>query len=144
MEQKTAIAHEARAVLDSWVRYEGQVKQRQQRELAEAVIAKIEKELENPKVLKQILDQSVADVESKSDISYKWLDWLIISRNCVGQGIVAAKRPSSTSISCEINLVQYSHSCSIDIRLQATRFRRETLFARFRLRFSITKLIIKI
>ena len=71
MEQKTAIAHEARAVLDSWVRYEGQVKQRQQRELAEAVIAKIEKELENPKVLKQILDQSVADVESKSDISYQ-------------------------------------------------------------------------
>lgn len=42
------------------------MKQRQQRELAEAIIAKIEKELENPKVLKQILDQSVADVESKS------------------------------------------------------------------------------
>ncbi|KAF2270664.1 ATP synthase subunit 4 mitochondrial precursor [Lojkania enalia] len=63
LEQKTVIAHEARAVLDSWVRYEGQVKQRQQRELAESVIAKIEKELENPKVLKQILDQSVADVE---------------------------------------------------------------------------------
>ena len=66
MEQKTAIAHEAKAVLDSWVRYEGQVKQRQQRELAESVIAKIEKELENPKTLKQILDQSVADVESMS------------------------------------------------------------------------------
>jgi uncharacterized protein YpiB (UPF0302 family) len=46
------------------VRYEGQVKQRQQRELAESIIAKIEKELENPKTLKQILDQSVADVES--------------------------------------------------------------------------------
>jgi len=65
LEQKTAIAHEAKSVLDSWVRYEGQVKQRQQRELAESVIAKIEKELENPKVLKQILDQSVADVERK-------------------------------------------------------------------------------
>jgi len=120
------------------------VKQRQQRELAEALIAKIEKELENPKVLKQILDQSVADVESKSDISYQRLDWLIISRNCVSQGIVAAKRPFPTSINCEINLVQYSHSCSIDIRLQATGFRRETLFARFRLRFSIIKLIIKV
>ena len=34
LEQKTAIAHEAKTVLDSWVRYEGQVKQRQQRELA--------------------------------------------------------------------------------------------------------------
>lgn len=64
-EQKAALAAEAKTVLDSWVRYEGQVKQRQQRELAESVIAKIEKELENPKTLKQILDQSVADVESK-------------------------------------------------------------------------------
>ncbi len=36
---------------------------RQQRELADTVIAKIQKELENPKVLQQILQQSVADVE---------------------------------------------------------------------------------
>ncbi|GAB7356211.1 hypothetical protein MBLNU459_g6791t1 [Dothideomycetes sp. NU459] len=63
LEQKTALAHEAKTVLDSWVRYEGQVKARQQKELAESIIAKIEKELENPKILKQILDQSVADVE---------------------------------------------------------------------------------
>lgn len=63
LEQKTAIAHEAKVVLDSWVRYEGQVKQRQQKELADSIIAKIEKELENPKTLKQILDQSIADVE---------------------------------------------------------------------------------
>ena len=65
-----AVATEAKSVLDSWVRYEGQVKERQQRELAESVIGKIEKELENPKVLKQILDQSVADVESESTLSY--------------------------------------------------------------------------
>ncbi|KAF1912350.1 hypothetical protein BDU57DRAFT_361246 [Ampelomyces quisqualis] len=63
LEQKTAIAHEAKTVLESWVRYEGQVKQRQQRELAESIIAKVDKELENPRTLKQILDQSVADVE---------------------------------------------------------------------------------
>lgn len=47
------------------MRYEGQVKQRQQRELAETVIGKIQKELESPKVLQQILQQSVADVERK-------------------------------------------------------------------------------
>lgn len=64
MEQKTALAAEAKAVLDSWVRYEGQVKQRQQKELAQSVIAKVQKELENPKVLQQILQQSVADIES--------------------------------------------------------------------------------
>ena len=63
MEQKTALAAEAKTVLDSWVRYEGQVKQRQQKELADTIIAKITKELENPKVLQQILQQSVADVE---------------------------------------------------------------------------------
>jgi F-type H+-transporting ATPase subunit b len=63
LEQKTALAAEAKAVLDSWVRYEGQVKQRQQRELAESVIAKVQKELESPKALKQILEQSVAEVE---------------------------------------------------------------------------------
>ncbi|EYE91833.1 F1F0 ATP synthase subunit 4 [Aspergillus ruber CBS 135680] len=63
LEQRTALASEAKQVLDSWVRYEGQVKQRQQRELAETVIGKIHKELENPKVLQQILQQSVSDVE---------------------------------------------------------------------------------
>ncbi|KFA66547.1 hypothetical protein S40285_00714 [Stachybotrys chlorohalonatus IBT 40285] len=63
LEQKTALAAEAKAVLESWVRYEGQVKQRQQKELAAAVIAKVQKELENPKVLQQILQQSVTDIE---------------------------------------------------------------------------------
>ncbi|KAI0151763.1 ATP synthase subunit 4 [Xylariaceae sp. FL1272] len=63
LEQSTALAAEAKAVLDSWVRYESQVKQRQQKELAENIIAKVRKELENPKALQQILQQSVADVE---------------------------------------------------------------------------------
>jgi F-type H+-transporting ATPase subunit b len=63
LEQKTALAAEAKAVLDSWVRYEGQVKVKQQRELAESVIAKVRKELENPKTLNTILQQSIADVE---------------------------------------------------------------------------------
>lgn len=69
LEQKTALAHEAKTVLDSWVRYEGQVKQRQQRELAESIIAKVKKELESPKALAQILQQSVADVESKPQLN---------------------------------------------------------------------------
>lgn len=64
LEQSTALAAEAKTVLDSWVRYEGQVKQRQQTELAETIISKIQKELENPKVLQQILQQSIADIES--------------------------------------------------------------------------------
>ncbi|RPA82682.1 ATP synthase subunit 4 [Ascobolus immersus RN42] len=63
LEQRTKFVAEAKAVLDSWVRYEAQVKQRQQKELAESVIAKVNKELENPKLLQQILQQSVTEVE---------------------------------------------------------------------------------
>jgi len=63
LEQQTHFVSEAKSVLDSWVRYEAQVKQRQQKELADSVIAKVKKELENPKVLNQILQQSVAEVE---------------------------------------------------------------------------------
>lgn len=59
------MAAEAKSVLDSWVRYEGQVKQRQQKDLAESIINKITKELENPKTLQQILQQSITDVESR-------------------------------------------------------------------------------
>lgn len=40
------------------------MKQRQQRELAESLIAKVKKELENPKTLQLILQQSLLDVES--------------------------------------------------------------------------------
>ncbi|KAG0637912.1 hypothetical protein HOY80DRAFT_220532 [Tuber brumale] len=63
LEQRTAFAAEAKSVLDSWVRYEAQVKQRQQKELAESLIARVNKDLESPKVLTQILQQSVQDVE---------------------------------------------------------------------------------
>lgn len=89
MEQKTAVAAEAKAVLDSWVRYEGQVKARQQKELADSIIAKINKELENPKVLDQILKQAVADVERKLPTSSSIpssIRWLIR-----GSGIVSQK-----------------------------------------------------
>lgn len=62
--QTTALVDEARSVLDSWVRYEGQVRQRQQHELAKSIIAKVKKELSNPKVTQEILQQSLTDVES--------------------------------------------------------------------------------
>ena len=83
----TALATEAKTVLDSWVRYEGQVKARQQKELADNIIAKINKELENPKVLQQILQQSVADVESMSNSS-------LIFGSCLANitsGVVSSK-----------------------------------------------------
>lgn len=57
------------------MRYEGQVKQRQQKELAESIIAKVKKELENPKALQQILQQSIADVESESIFGFWFYEY---------------------------------------------------------------------
>jgi hypothetical protein len=51
------------------------------------VIAKVEKELQNPKVLQQILDQSVKDVESKSDLTYLKPRFSHIHRTRVAKGI---------------------------------------------------------
>lgn len=63
LEQRVQFTSEVKSVLDSWVRYEAQVKQRQQKELAEALINRAKKELESPTTLRNILTQSVADVE---------------------------------------------------------------------------------
>ncbi|ODV89607.1 hypothetical protein CANCADRAFT_32808 [Tortispora caseinolytica NRRL Y-17796] len=63
LKQKVTTAHEIKAVLDSWVRYEASVRQREQGELAKSVIAAIEKEVQNSKFQKDYLAQSVADVE---------------------------------------------------------------------------------
>jgi F-type H+-transporting ATPase subunit b len=89
MEQKTALSAESKAVLDSWVRYESQVKQRQQQELAQSIIAKIEKELENPKTLDQILKQSVADVERELSAAIRDANVLTdyYCRHCCPEGL---------------------------------------------------------
>jgi F-type H+-transporting ATPase subunit b len=59
------------------------VKIRQQKELSESIIAKIQKELENPKVLQQILQQSVADVESKPIYMLLYITTLTMSTEIV-------------------------------------------------------------
>ena len=69
------------------MRYEGQVKARQQKELADTIISKITKELDNPKVLQQILQQSVADVERESG-SPNIRIMLTSHRNCCNQGSI--------------------------------------------------------
>lgn len=63
LQQRVNFATEAKTVLDSWVRYEAGVRQREQKELAESVIAKIQKDIQSPKVQQQILQQSIAEVE---------------------------------------------------------------------------------
>lgn len=63
LSQRTAIAAEVKSVLDSWVRYEAQEREEEQRLLAKSVIEKVLGSLKDDKLQKQILDNAVAEVE---------------------------------------------------------------------------------
>ncbi|EMR10470.1 hypothetical protein PNEG_01184 [Pneumocystis murina B123] len=64
LSQIIAVQQQAKAVLDSWVRYESALRQREQAYLANTVISKVEKELRQPKIQQQILDQSITKIEN--------------------------------------------------------------------------------
>lgn len=63
LRQKVELAHEAKSVLDSWVRYEASLRQLEQRQLTASVIAKVESELGNPKFQDKVLQQSITEIE---------------------------------------------------------------------------------
>lgn len=63
LKQKSELAQEAKATLESWVRHESNVRQLEQEQLAKSVIAKVQKEITNPKFQDKILQQSVAEIE---------------------------------------------------------------------------------
>lgn len=63
LKQKTQLAAEVKQVLDSWVRYEAQERDAEQRLLAETVIEKVTQTLRDDKTQKQILDGAVAEIE---------------------------------------------------------------------------------
>ncbi|KAL1922368.1 uncharacterized protein VTP21DRAFT_9907 [Calcarisporiella thermophila] len=63
LKQRVAMALEVKSVLDSWVRYEASVREREQKALAAEVITKVMDELQDPKLQEQILSESLADVD---------------------------------------------------------------------------------
>ncbi|KAI9323800.1 hypothetical protein BX666DRAFT_1890574 [Dichotomocladium elegans] len=63
LKQEVAVAQEVKATLDSWVRHEAQLREREQKQLAAYLIEKVQKGLQDPKVQQQILDQAVADIQ---------------------------------------------------------------------------------
>lgn len=63
LKQRVDLAAKAKEVLDSWVRYEANVRASEQVELTKQVIANVEKQLTDSKVQDQILKQAIADVE---------------------------------------------------------------------------------
>jgi len=62
-QQKIVLASELKSVLDSWVRYEQQVKEREQADLTKAVVDKVIASLKDEKVQKDILVNAVAEIE---------------------------------------------------------------------------------
>ncbi|KAF9137889.1 atp4 subunit B of the stator stalk of mitochondrial F1F0 ATP synthase [Mortierella sp. GBA39] len=63
LKQKTAMTAEVKSVLDSWVRYETSVREREQSKLAAYMIEKIKADLLDPKLQAQILEESISQVE---------------------------------------------------------------------------------
>ncbi|KAF8972721.1 hypothetical protein BDZ97DRAFT_1649613 [Flammula alnicola] len=61
--QKVTVASELKTVLDSWVRYEQQVKESEQADLTKTVIEKVVASLKDEKTQKDILASAVAEVE---------------------------------------------------------------------------------
>ena len=61
--QKIAVAAEVKSMLDSWVRYEQQLKENEQAELARSVIDKVTRSLSEKKTQDEILASAIAEVE---------------------------------------------------------------------------------
>lgn len=61
--QQIAVANEAKATLDAWVRFEQQQRQLEQQQLTKSVLEKVNSEIANPKFQERVLAESVAEVE---------------------------------------------------------------------------------
>lgn len=86
LEQRVEFAAEAKSVLDSWVRYEANQRQREQKQMADSITSKIREELKNPRFQQQLLQQSIADVESM----------LSFAITCLTLGIISQQKSSSS------------------------------------------------
>ncbi|KAI8080719.1 uncharacterized protein B0P05DRAFT_578968 [Gilbertella persicaria] len=64
LKQKVAVASEVKTTLDSWVRHEANIREREQKQLAAYLIEKVNKELQDPKVQQEILDQAIVDIQN--------------------------------------------------------------------------------
>jgi F-type H+-transporting ATPase subunit b len=61
--QKVAMASELKSVLDSWVRYEQQLKESEQAELTQAVISQVLASIREPKTQQDILSSAITEIE---------------------------------------------------------------------------------
>ncbi|RIA93690.1 hypothetical protein C1645_609807 [Glomus cerebriforme] len=62
LKQRAAASAEVKAVLDSWVRYEASLREREQKALSSYVIERVKSQLKDPRVQEDILNQSLDDL----------------------------------------------------------------------------------
>ena len=89
------------------------MKQRQQKELAESIIGKITKDLENPRTLQQILQQSVADVESESCHAENSVN-CFSANPCLQRSSHRKLNRQTVNITFTVGLVTYLKVCPFD------------------------------
>lgn len=65
LKQQVSVAAEVKSTLDSWVRHETSLREREQKQLAAYLIEKVNKQLQDPKIQQEILDQAILDIQCK-------------------------------------------------------------------------------
>lgn len=63
LEQKIKVKTQIKSALDAWVRYEANVREQEQKQLAESVIEKVKQQLKDPKLQNNLLQQTIADFD---------------------------------------------------------------------------------
>ncbi|KAM0786682.1 hypothetical protein ACM66B_002127 [Microbotryomycetes sp. NB124-2] len=64
LKQQAALTSEIKSVLDAWVRHEAQVREAEQRDLVQTVMANVQKQLGDKKLQRDILVSSVQEIEN--------------------------------------------------------------------------------
>lgn len=76
LKQENAVNAEAKAVLDSWVRHEQQVRESQQAQLVKTVQANVLKSISDPKFKKDLIASALNDIESESLLACFTRGWI--------------------------------------------------------------------
>ncbi|KAJ9083763.1 atp4 subunit B of the stator stalk of mitochondrial F1F0 ATP synthase [Entomophthora muscae] len=63
LKQQVSVASEIKATLDSWVRHENALREREQKLIASQVLSNIEKALKDPKMQTSLLKEAIAEVQ---------------------------------------------------------------------------------
>lgn len=83
LKQKVALASELKSVLDSWVRYEQQAKEKEQAALAKTIIENVLKTIQDERTQKDILASAVAEVERECRLVFGVLPYFTLTVACV-------------------------------------------------------------